>query len=65
MSYAGQVNIGLIGDFDAMPDIGVIRRGLNESLAELSRAADEVEASIAPQASGNGTGKRSASTKRQ
>lgn len=49
MSYAGQVNIGLIGDFDAMPDIGVIRRGLNESLAELSAAADEVEASIAPE----------------
>lgn len=48
MSYAGQVNIGLIGDFDAMPDIGVIRRGLNESLTELSDAADEVEASLAP-----------------
>lgn len=48
MSYAGQVNIGLIGDFDAMPDIGQIRRGLNESLAELAAAADEVESSISP-----------------
>ena len=48
MSYAGRVNIGLIGDFDAMPDIGQIRRGMNESLAELTAAADEVEASIAP-----------------
>jgi len=49
MSYSGQVNIGLIGDFDALPDIGQVRRGLNESLAELSAAADEVENSIAPE----------------
>lgn len=49
MSYAGQVNIGLIGDFDAMPDIGQVRRGLNESLAELAAAAEEVENSIAPE----------------
>lgn len=49
MSYAGQVNIGLIGDFDALPDIGLVRSGLNEALAELSAAADEVEASIAPE----------------
>lgn len=48
MSYAGQVNIGLIGDFDVMPDIGVVRRGLNESLAELAEAAEEVERSITP-----------------
>lgn len=48
MSYAGQVNIGLIGDFDAMPDIGQVRRGLNESLAELLAAAEEVESSITP-----------------
>jgi len=41
MSYAGQVNIGLIGDFDAMPDIGQVRRGLNESLAELLAAAED------------------------
>ncbi len=48
MSYAGQVNIGLIGDFDAMPDIGQVRRGLNESLAELNEAANEIEKTIAP-----------------
>ena len=49
MSYAGQVNIGLIGDFDAMPDIGQVRRGMNESLAELAEAADQIENSIAPE----------------
>jgi len=71
MSYAGQVNIGLIGDFDAMPDIGQVRRGLNESLAELAEAAEEVEASIAPDkpakkpkaASRNGTGKTGSTKK--
>jgi len=61
MSYAGQVNIGLIGDFDAMPDIGVVRRGINESLAELLAAADEVESSIAP-AKPRKASKRGAST---
>lgn len=48
MSYSGEINIGLIGDFDAMPDIGVVRRGMDESLAELKEAAEEVENSIAP-----------------
>jgi hypothetical protein len=32
-----------------MPDIGQVRRGLNESLVELADAADEVENSIAPE----------------
>ncbi|MCO5315905.1 MAG: wax ester/triacylglycerol synthase family O-acyltransferase [Solirubrobacterales bacterium] len=48
MSYSGTVNIGLIGDFDAMPDIGVVRRGMDESLAELLDAANEIESSITP-----------------
>lgn len=48
MSYAGEVIVGLIGDFDAMPDIGVVREGVNESLTELLDAAEEVENSIAP-----------------
>ncbi len=43
MSYNGEVNIGLVGDFDAMPDINVVSAGLDASLDELSAAADEVE----------------------
>jgi WS/DGAT/MGAT family acyltransferase len=35
MSYNGQVNFGLIGDYDAMPDIDSLAHDLNESLAEL------------------------------
>jgi hypothetical protein len=39
MSYDGQVNIGLLGDYDAMPDIDLIAKGLNAALTELLEAA--------------------------
>jgi len=39
MSYDGQVNIGLLGDYDAMPDIDMVARGLNGALEELLEAA--------------------------
>ena len=42
-----------------MPDIGQVRRGLNESLAELSEAADEIENSIAPDKPKKSSTKRS------
>ncbi len=41
MSYDGGVNFGLLGDYDALPDIDVISAGLEESLAELMRAAGQ------------------------
>ncbi|MCB0860102.1 MAG: hypothetical protein KDB54_05550, partial [Solirubrobacterales bacterium] len=41
------------------PDIGQVRRGLNESLAELLAAAEEVENSIAPSKKGK-PGKKAA-----
>jgi WS/DGAT/MGAT family acyltransferase len=39
MSYDGKLNFGLLGDFDAMPDLEVVARGIEESLAELRAAA--------------------------
>ena len=39
MSYDGQVNFGLIGDYDAMPDLDDLGRDLEASLAELFEAA--------------------------
>ncbi len=39
MSYDGQVNFGLIGDYDAMPDLDDLGRDLEASLAELGEAA--------------------------
>jgi diacylglycerol O-acyltransferase / wax synthase len=41
MSYNGQMNFGLLGDFDAVPDIDVIGRGLEEELATLVALARE------------------------
>jgi WS/DGAT/MGAT family acyltransferase len=38
MSYNGRVEYGLLGDFDALPDIDVIAEGIDESLAELLAA---------------------------
>jgi diacylglycerol O-acyltransferase len=39
MSYNGKLNFGLLGDFDAMPDLEVIAGGINSSLDELRVAA--------------------------
>jgi WS/DGAT/MGAT family acyltransferase len=39
MSYDGQVNFGLIGDYDAMEDIDDLAQDLDDSLAELIDAA--------------------------
>ncbi len=39
MSYDGQVNFGLIGDYDGMPDLEDIARELEDSIGELIEAA--------------------------
>jgi WS/DGAT/MGAT family acyltransferase len=39
MSYDGGMNFGLLGDFDAMPDLDVVAEGIEGSLAELLRLA--------------------------
>ena len=41
ISYNGKVDFGLLGDFDAMPDIELVSEGLNESLAELIATCEE------------------------
>lgn len=46
MSYDGEVSIGLIGDYDAMPDIHKVAEGIDFALDELTLAAEEVESSI-------------------
>ena len=37
MSYNGQLNFGLLGDFDILPDLGAIGESLTEELATLVR----------------------------
>ncbi len=39
MSYNGALDYGLLGDYDALPDIELIAEGLDESLQELLAAA--------------------------
>ncbi|MFM9076970.1 MAG: WS/DGAT domain-containing protein, partial [Solirubrobacterales bacterium] len=41
ISYHGKVDFGLLGDFDAMPDIEMVSEGLNEALAELVATCSE------------------------
>ncbi len=45
MSYNGAINFGLLGDFDALPDIDAIADGLQEELATLLALAVEFRAS--------------------
>ncbi|ADB50260.1 WS/DGAT/MGAT family O-acyltransferase [Conexibacter woesei] len=47
MSYNGNVNFGLLGDYDALPDIDMIADGIADGLAELKRVAKAKEARIA------------------
>jgi WS/DGAT/MGAT family acyltransferase len=56
MSYNGSIDYGLLGDYDALPDIDVIAEGIEASLQELLAVARARSgASAAPQrASGNG-----------
>ena len=39
ISYEGSVNVGLLGDFDAMPEVDRLAEGLHRALAELVAAA--------------------------
>src|SRR5205814_6977095 len=41
MSYNGRINFGLLGDYDALPDIGRIADGIEASIGELVALADE------------------------
>ncbi len=49
MSYNGKLGFGLIADWDALPDLGLVAEGLEKSAAELLRAAE-----TAGPAEGNG-----------
>jgi hypothetical protein len=44
MSYNGQMNFGLLGDFDALPDIDAIGQNIAEELARLLSLARETAA---------------------
>jgi diacylglycerol O-acyltransferase len=43
MSYNGKINFGLLGDYDALPDIGRIAEGIEGALEELVSLAGRAE----------------------
>jgi WS/DGAT/MGAT family acyltransferase len=43
MSYNGNIDYGLLADYDAMPDLDAIEQGIEESTAELLAEAERVE----------------------
>jgi WS/DGAT/MGAT family acyltransferase len=62
MSYDGGMNFGLLGDYDAMPDLEVVAEGIDHALNELDRAAQRArrtEARKAKRFSRSGPGSRS------
>ena len=44
MSYNGQMNFGLLGDFDVLPDLDVFGANIAEELATLGLARTRVRA---------------------
>lgn len=70
MSYAGEMNFGLLGDFDALPDIESIGESIKTELARLVEIARERQALEAQKdnggapAKGKSKGKRSGGEKR-
>ena len=71
MSYNGQMNFGLLGDYDALPDIDRIADGIEAALAELVMLARRRTAPARPAARGtragagapsNGNGARAGAT---
>ncbi len=62
MSYNGGMDFGILGDYDAMPDMGLVAERLEGSLAELVAAARS--RGEATQAASNGAGGRRAASSR-
>ena len=48
MSYNGGMNFGLLGDFDALPDLELLGGGIQASLGELVALAERQRVSRAP-----------------
>jgi WS/DGAT/MGAT family acyltransferase len=69
MSYDGRLGFGLLGDYDAMPDLDAVADDLERSIDELAEAAGPSDGAPEPRrrprtqrTSSAGTGKRAAAT---
>jgi diacylglycerol O-acyltransferase / wax synthase len=54
MSYNGQMNFGLLGDYDAMADVRLVADGIEASLEELVALARAATATEGDGAASNG-----------
>ena len=63
MSYDGQLNFGLVGDYDAMPDLDALAADLKDAIEEMSRAVGEPREPGARDAEGPGRRARRKSVK--
>ncbi len=59
MSYDGGLDYGLLGDYDALPDIDVIAEGIDRALGELLSAAARRRQPAPARVGGGGGAKRS------
>jgi WS/DGAT/MGAT family acyltransferase len=60
MSYNGGIDYGLLGDYDALPDIDVLADGIDAALHELLEAAPSTRRRAASARSENGSGRNGA-----
>jgi diacylglycerol O-acyltransferase / wax synthase len=60
MSYDGGIDYGLLGDYDALPDIDVIAEGIEGSLRELLDAVARLRSAAGPEAADAGSETRAA-----
>ena len=63
MSYNGKVEFGLLGDYDAMPDLEDVGSDLEDALAELLAAARDRTAAAAQSNGGEKAGRKRAAAK--
>jgi diacylglycerol O-acyltransferase len=63
MSYAGEMNFGLLGDLDALPDIDSIGESIAGELAQLVTLAREQQAQEQPAPEADGAAKQSGRSK--
>jgi diacylglycerol O-acyltransferase / wax synthase len=63
MSYDGGLDYGLLGDYDALPDIDVIAEGIDRALGELLSAAGGAAAGTGGSAAGPGTKQSNGATR--
>jgi hypothetical protein len=54
MSYDGGIDFGLLADYDALPDVDLLAKGLDEALQELLQAARGGQGAAAKASNGNG-----------